>query len=109
MLTKHYKTKDSDEENSNHKHNYSQVFANNQSDDETYPLTVYEISDSQRSDPKWKKFFKKMIQKEKSLSDHQQDRSADVYPVKTLDTSSIMNQDITIVTPLLATSWYLQT
>ena len=55
-LFNHYKT-DSDE-NNNYKHNYSQVFANNQSDDKIYPLTVAEIADAQRSDPKWKIFFK---------------------------------------------------
>ena len=53
-----YKFKDSDEENSNYNHNYSQVFANNQSDDKIYPLTIAEIVDAQKSDPKWKKLFK---------------------------------------------------
>ena len=28
------------------------------SDDEIYPLTVAEIADAQRVDPKWKSFFK---------------------------------------------------
>ena len=55
-LINHYKT-DSDE-NNNYKYNYSQVFATNQSDDEIYPLTVAEIADAQRTDPKWKIFFK---------------------------------------------------
>ena len=42
----------SDQENSNYSHNYSQVLANNQSDDEIYSLTVAEIAHAQRSDPK---------------------------------------------------------
>ena len=45
--------------NTNYKYNYSRVFTNNLSDDEIYPLTVAEIADAQRSDPKWKSFFKK--------------------------------------------------
>ena len=32
----------------------AKYFANNQSDGEIYPLTVAEIADAQRSDPKWK-------------------------------------------------------
>ena len=58
MLIDHYKTKDSDEENNNYKHNYSQVFTNNQTDEKIYPLTVAKIADVQMSDPKWKIFFK---------------------------------------------------
>ena len=58
MLLNHYKTKDSDKENSNYNHNYSQVFADNQSDDEIYPLTIAEIADAHRSDSKWKSFYK---------------------------------------------------
>ena len=47
----------SDEENNNYNHYYSQVFANNQSDDEIDPLTVAHIADAQRSDSKGNKFF----------------------------------------------------
>ena len=56
-LFNHYH-KDSEDTNTDCKQNYSQVFANNQSDDEIYPLTVAEIADAQRLDPKWKKLFK---------------------------------------------------
>jgi len=58
-LINRYDTKSSDEMNTDSKYNYSQVFTNNLSDDEIYPLTVAEIADAQRSDPKWKSFFKK--------------------------------------------------
>ena len=51
-------TMKSDEENNNYNHYYSQVFANNQSDDEIDPLTVAHIADAQRSDSKGNKFFK---------------------------------------------------
>ena len=64
-LLNHYKTKDSDGENSNYDHNYNQVFANNQSDSKIYPLTIAEIADAQRSDHKWKQFFKEDHPKEK--------------------------------------------
>ena len=55
MLLNRYTSKDSDQESSNYNHNYSQVFANNQSDDEIYPLTIAKIVDAQRLDPKWEK------------------------------------------------------
>ena len=58
-LINRYDTKSSDGMNTDYKYNYSQVFTNNLSDDEIYPLTVAEIADAQRSDPKWKSFFKK--------------------------------------------------
>ena len=58
-LLNHYDTKSSDEKyNTDYKTSYSQVFINNMSDDEIYPLTVAEIADAQRVDPKWKSFFK---------------------------------------------------
>ena len=62
-LFNHYKT--DNDENNNYTYNYSQVFATNQSDDEIYPLTVAEIADAQRSDPKWKIFFKEDDPKKK--------------------------------------------
>ena len=59
-LINHYDTKSSDEiYDTNYKMSYSQVFTTNISDDEVYPLTVAEIADAQRLDPKWKSFFKK--------------------------------------------------
>ena len=42
----------SDEENNNYNHYYSQVFANNQSDDEIDPLTVARIADAQDQIPR---------------------------------------------------------
>ena len=53
-LLNHYDTKSSDESayNTNYKTSYSQVFINNISSDEIYPLTVAEIADAQRVDPK---------------------------------------------------------
>jgi hypothetical protein len=57
-LMNRYDTKSSDETNTDYKTNYSQVFTNNLSDDEVYPLTVAEIADAQRADPKWKQIFK---------------------------------------------------
>ena len=58
-LLNNYDTKSSYEtHNTNYKTSYSQVFINNMSDDEIYPLTVAEIADAQRVDPKWKSFFK---------------------------------------------------
>ena len=54
-LINRYDTKSSDEPTTDFNSNYSQVFAHNQSDDEVYPLTVAEIADAQRADPKWKK------------------------------------------------------
>jgi hypothetical protein len=57
-LLNHYDAKSCDTPNANYKHNYSQAFANNLSDDEIYPVTVAEIADSQRRDPLWKSFFK---------------------------------------------------
>ena len=58
-LLNHYDTKSSDEKyNTDYKTSYSQVFINNMSDDEIYPLTVAEIADAQRVDLKWKSFFK---------------------------------------------------
>ena len=44
-------TMKSDEENNNYNHYYSQVFANNQSGDKIYLLTVAKTADVQRSDP----------------------------------------------------------
>jgi len=67
-LLNHYQTDDSDEQNNNYNHNYSQIFNNNQSDDEIYPLTVAEIADAQRADPMWKIFFKEDDPKEKIRS-----------------------------------------
>eukprot|EP00957_Ditylum_brightwellii_P104064 7928117-Ditylum_brightwellii.AAC.1 len=67
-LLNHYQPKDSDEQNNNHKQNYSQVFTNNQSDDKIYPLTVAEIADAQRTDSMWKVFFKKDVPKGKICS-----------------------------------------
>eukprot|EP00957_Ditylum_brightwellii_P006657 505859-Ditylum_brightwellii.AAC.1 len=58
-LLNHYQPKYSDEENNDYKQKYSQVFANNQSDDKIYPLTVAEIADAQKTDSIWKIFFKK--------------------------------------------------
>ena len=59
-LINRYDTKSSDGMNTDYKYNYhSRVFTNNLSDDKIYPLTVAEIADAQRSDPKWKSFFKK--------------------------------------------------
>ena len=57
-LMNRYDTKSSNETNTDYKTNYSQVFTNNLSDDEIYPLTVAEIADAQRADPKWKQIFK---------------------------------------------------
>ena len=54
-----YDTKSNNEMNTDYKYKYSQVFANNLSNDEIYPLNVAEIADAQRSVPKWKSFFKK--------------------------------------------------
>ena len=56
-LLNHYDSNISDEKTS-YKSNYSQVFANNQIDDKIFPLTVAEIADAQRSDTKWKQFFR---------------------------------------------------
>ena len=58
-LINRYDTKSSDGMNTDYKLNYSQVFTNNLSDDKIYPLNVAKIADAQRSDPKWKSFFKK--------------------------------------------------
>eukprot|EP00957_Ditylum_brightwellii_P199349 15195064-Ditylum_brightwellii.AAC.1 len=58
-LLNHYQLNDNDEQNNNYKQNYSQVFANNQSDDKIYPLTIAERADTQRTDSMWKVFFKK--------------------------------------------------
>ena len=58
-------TKSSNEMNTDYKQNYSQVFTNNLSNDEVYHLTVAEIADAQRADPKWKQFFKKKDIKDK--------------------------------------------
>ena len=74
-LLDHYKTKDGDGENSNYNHNCSQVFANNQTDDEIYTMTAAEIAEAQRSYPKWKSSLKKMIPRENSFSDHLRSRS----------------------------------
>ena len=41
--------------------NDSQVFANNQSDDKIFSLTVAEIADAQGSDSKWKSSLMRMI------------------------------------------------
>ena len=57
-LLNRYDTDSSERVDTNLKTNFSQVFANNLSDDEVYPLTVAEIADAQRSDPKWKQLFK---------------------------------------------------
>ena len=64
-LINRYDTKSSDEMNTDYNFHYSQVFTNNLSDDEVYPLTVAEIADAQRADPKWKQFFKKKDPKAK--------------------------------------------
>ena len=57
-LFNHYDVKSCDISNANYKHNYSQAFANNLSDDKIYPVAVAEIADGQRRDPLWKPFFK---------------------------------------------------
>ena len=61
-LLNHFKT-DSDDQNNNYRHNYSQLFANNQNDDEIYSLTVGGIAVAQRSDSKWEKFFNSLTGK----------------------------------------------
>ena len=58
MLMNRYDEKPSKEMNTDYNYNYSQVFTNNKSNDEIFPLTVAEIADAQRSDAKWKQFFK---------------------------------------------------
>ena len=55
-LLNHYKTKNSDEVNTDYKvHNH--VFTNNISDYETYPLNVAKIVDAQQIDPNWNTLF----------------------------------------------------
>ena len=59
-LLNHYDIKSSDKTyNTEYKTSYSQVFINNIKGGEIYPLTVAEIADAQRLDPKWKSFLKK--------------------------------------------------
>ena len=53
-LLNRYETDSSERVDTTYNSCYSQVFANNLSDDEVYPLTVAEIADAQRADPKWK-------------------------------------------------------
>ena len=57
-LFNHYDVKSCDTSNVNYKHNYSQAFANNLSDDKIYTVTIAEIADVQRRDPLWKSYFK---------------------------------------------------
>ena len=66
-LLNYYQPEDCDEQNNNYKQNYSLVLANNQSDDEIYPLTIAEIADAQRTDSMWKYSLKRKTPKEKFL------------------------------------------
>ena len=64
MLTNYYETKDNDEENSNY--NHSQVFTNNQSNEEIWPVTGDEMRYTQRSDSVGNTFFKQKDPKRKT-------------------------------------------